>query len=75
MWKPWKNKNENKPPAKPRSPNRQLAMIWEQCFNHIPSQLEKIDWRLHFQDIKINFVLAFLAILVGLLTFLAVKFL
>ena len=67
MWQPWKKKPDYKIPLKPRIPNKQLSMIWEQCFNHLPGQLEKIDWRLHFQDIKINFILVLMALILAFL--------
>lgn len=45
-------------PEKPDTQEKKVDMIWDFCFNHLPS-------RLWFQDIKINFLLALLAILIA----------
>jgi len=65
MWKPWKNTNEYKKPPKPRNPNKQLSMIWEQAFNHIPGELGKMHRRLYWQDVKLNFMLVLLALILA----------
>jgi len=45
---------------KPDKIEDQVSMLWEACFNHIPSQL-------HFQELKINFVLMFLGLILALI--------
>ena len=67
MWNPWKKKNSYKIPTKPRNPNKQLSMIWDYCFNHLPSKLEEQDDRLRWQDRKLNFMFVFLALLLACL--------
>ena len=47
-------------PEKPQTLDEQISMIWDAVFNHI-------FHRLHFQDIKINFILTFLGLLLALL--------
>jgi len=64
MWKPWKKPNYTIP-KKPKGVNRQLSMLWDSCYNHIPSRLDKVDWRLHWQDIKLNFILALIALILA----------
>ena len=67
MWKPWRNKNPYEIPPKPRSVNKQVSMVWDYLYNHLPGKLAEQDRRIRFQDYKIDFILAFLAILVILL--------
>jgi len=60
-------------PPKPVTQEEQLAMIWEAVFNGNGILKRLIDnnrWltrRLRFQDIKLNFILVFLALLLGCL--------
>ena len=67
MWKPWSNNAAHEIPAKPRNPNKQLAMVWEYCFNHLPSKLARIDRRLWWQDRKLDFMCVLLALILGTL--------
>ncbi len=46
---------DNKLVSKPTITEKQVDMLWDACFNHIPSRL---DW----MNTKINFILTFLAI-------------
>ena len=57
----------DKKKQKPVTTKEQINLIWEAVFNHIPSQL-------HWQDIKINFILVFVALILGMLTFLGIAF-
>lgn len=52
---------------KPNTLEEQISMLWEACFNHIPSQLKWLD-------IKLTFILTFVALILGLLTFLGIAF-
>ena len=65
MWQFWKKKNDNKIPPKPRNPNKQLSMLWDYVYNHLTSSLERQDRRLYWQDIKINFILILLALILA----------
>ena len=46
-------------PDKPKTHDEQMDMIWEACFNHIPT-------RLGWVDLKVNFILAFIGIVLAL---------
>lgn len=50
-----------KMPEKPKDRDEQISMIWDFLFGHV-------FHRIRFQDIKINFILVFVGILLGLLT-------
>jgi len=65
MWKPWRNQNHCAIPKKPKSVNKQLSMLWDSCYNHIPTRLDRVDWRLHWQDMKLNFILILLALILA----------
>ena len=45
---------------KPKTIEAQIDQIWTEVFNHIPSQFR-------WMDMKLNFVLGFMALVVGLL--------
>ena len=47
-------------PEKPQTLDEQISMIWDAVFNHIFHQLK-------FQDVKINFILTFLGLLIAIL--------
>jgi len=42
-------------PDKPKTQREQTSMLWDAVFNHIP---ERLTW----QDMKLNFILALLAL-------------
>jgi len=46
----------NNIPKKPETIAEQVSMMWDALYNHVPH-------RLRWQDIKINFILAFMALL------------
>ena len=48
-------------PEKPKTMKEQIDQLWEACFNHIPS-------RLKWMDTKIAFILAFIAIVMVLVS-------
>lgn len=50
---------KNKTPEKPKKMREQVDQLWDAMYNHLPT-------RLHWQDIKINFILAILAILIAI---------
>ena len=52
---------------KPESEKDQLSSLWDQVFNHIPTQ---IGWL----NTKLSFILTFVALILGLLTFLGIAF-
>ena len=45
---------------KPKTTKAQMDLVWRQAFNHIPS---KLNWL----DMKLNFILVFTALILGLL--------
>lgn len=51
---------KNQIPPKPEDEKNQISMLWEACFNHLPHQI-------NFLNIKMNFTLAFLALVLALL--------
>jgi len=59
--------NKRNVPEKPGRLEDQVSMLWDAVWNHIPAQLA-------WQDKKINFILTFVALILGLLTFLGVAF-
>jgi len=65
MWKPWKSNNNYEIPPKPEGINEQTSMMWDFLYNHLPSRLNKQDYRILWQDRKINFILVLVAILVA----------
>lgn len=68
MWQPWRNSNSKcKVPRKPRTANKQLSMIWEQCFNHLPTIMAGMNKRLWWQDRKLDFMCVLLALILGTL--------
>ena len=52
---------------KPRTTKDQVSMLWDAVYNHIPTQLA-------WQNMKINFILTFVAMILVLLTFLGIAF-
>ncbi len=54
-------------PKKPKSQKEQISMVWDALFNGIIH-------RVNFQDTKINFILGFMVLILGLLGFLAIAF-
>ena len=65
MWKPWINKNTYSTPPKPRSVNKQISMVWDYLYNHLPSKMGEQDRRIWWQDIKINFILVLVALILA----------
>lgn len=65
----WHRKNNNcyEIPPKPEKPEDQISMMWDAIYNHIPSILRQQDRRFKWQDVKINFVLALIALILALL--------
>ena len=57
----------NKQLQKPESLEEKVDLIWEAAFNHIPTQ---INWL----NLKLTFILTFVALILGLLTFLGIAF-
>lgn len=49
-----------KKPPRPKSSKAQVEMLWEAMYNHV------FTW-MRWQDIKLNFVLVFLGLVVALL--------
>ncbi len=58
---------KNTVPEKPKSQKDQISMVWDALFNGLIH-------RVNFQDIKINFILGFMVLILGLLGFLAIAF-
>ena len=67
MWKPWKKKNSYTVPPKPRDTNKQVSMMWDYLYNHLPSKLAEQDDHFRWQDRKLNFMFVFLALLLACL--------
>ena len=66
MWKPWKQNSYEVPP-KPRGVNKQISMVWDYLYNHLPSRLAEQDKRIVWQDIKLNFILILVALILAYL--------
>ena len=58
---------KNTVPKKPKGQKDQISMVWDALFNGVIH-------RVNFQDIKINFILGFMVLILGLLGFLAIAF-
>lgn len=62
---------EHKVPLKPDDPQKQTDMIWEAVFNgdgilkKLVQNNRLVMSRLHWQDMKLNFILIFLALLLA----------
>lgn len=54
----------NKTPEKPKTTKTQIEMIWSQCFNHIPSRLKWLDLKLNFVLVFMGLILALLAVII-----------
>lgn len=65
----WHRKNcSYEIPKKPERQKDQISMLWDAMYNHIPGILKEQDRRFKWQDVKINFILAFVALILGALT-------
>lgn len=69
----WHRKNNNlyEIPEKPEKPERQkdqISMLWDAMYNHIPSILKEQNRRFKWQDIKINFILVFVGLILASLS-------
>ena len=53
-------------PEKPKTTKEQINMIWDALFNAIPHHLKS-------QDIRINFILAFMALILAMIGILVVR--
>jgi len=53
-------------PEKPKTTKEQIDMIWDAIFNAIPH-------RFKWQDIKINFILAFLALILAFMAVMMIR--
>ena len=53
-------------PEKPETLDAQVSMLWDGLYNHLPSWLEAIE-------LKMNFVLVFLGLLLGFLAILVAR--
>lgn len=65
MWKPWQDNDTYEIPPKPEGIDAKMDMVWEYCFNHLPSRLRRQERRLHWQDVKLNFILVLLALILA----------
>jgi len=53
---PW---SKNKIPDKPDNPDEQIDMLWDMSFNHIPTWLAALNW-------KVNTIMILLAVVVAM---------
>ena len=53
-------------PDKPEREDEQISMLWDAVYNHIPHRLD-------FLNVKINFILAFIALVLALLGVIILK--
>jgi len=53
------NLGKHDTPNKPKTHDEQMDMVWDALFNHIPT-------RLAWVDLKVNFILAFIGIVLAL---------
>ena len=65
MRKFWQRNSEYNIPPKPEAESDQVSMIWDFIWNHLPDRLNKQDYKILWQDRKINFILILVAILVA----------
>ena len=59
MGLPWR---KSKIPEKPESPEEQTDMLWDMCFNHIPSWLAALNWKVNTIMVLLTVVVAMCAI-------------
>jgi len=64
-WKFWQRNTEYDIPPKPKAESDQVSMIWDFLWNHLPDRLNRQDYKILWQDRKINFILILVAILVA----------
>jgi len=53
-------------PAKPKTQRAQIDMMWDALFNGIPHRLKS-------QDIRINFILAFMALILAFMAVIMIR--
>ena len=62
----WHQRKINyKPPEKPKSLEDQISMMWDAVYNHIPCLFEKQERQSKWQELKINFILVFVALILA----------
>lgn len=66
MWR--KKNNPYEIPPKPRKLEDQVSTMWDAIYNHIPGILREHNKRLKWQDIKLNFILVFVGLILAALT-------
>lgn len=59
---------------KPETEEEQISTLWDQAFNHIPSQMDWLNAKVDWLNTKLTFILTFVALILGLLTFLGIAF-
>jgi len=65
----WKRKNDlYEIPEKPEKSKEQISMLWDAMYNHIPGILKEQNKRLGWQELKINFILVLVALILAALT-------
>lgn len=52
---------------KPIRTNDQVSIIWDILANHLPHCLYDINHKIWWTNLKLNFILGFMALIVGLL--------
>ena len=67
MWKPWRKNNSYEIPPKPKSIDEQVSMVWDFLYNHLPEKLSEQDRKIWWQDIKVNFILVLVALILACL--------
>ena len=59
MGLPWKKPEI---PPKPESEEEQIDNLWDMCYNHIPTWMSALNW-------KVNTIMVLLAVIVGMIAF------
>ncbi len=52
--------NKHDMPKKPKTNTAKIDLVWDAVFNHLPTQLRWVN-------LKMNFIIAFMALILGLL--------
>lgn len=62
----WKRKNNPyEIPEKPEKLEDQVSMMWDALFNHLPGILKEQNRHFKWQDVKLNFILVFVGLILA----------
>jgi len=49
---------------KPKTQREQIGMLWDACFNHIPTKLDWLDKKVAFIMVMMALILALMSVLI-----------